>query len=326
MATTFPVSISPISSDQYRVSCQFSNVDQVLQWHHLKSASFQVPSSSSTWHLAFYPLGRSEVVGMASFLLNHEGPTREKINFSLIIKSQLPSGQDKQHRMLNYDFSNDGFGFLDMISIPNLKDPTMGYLINNTVHTDCIINLTRSSEALPLDLKRLLFASDFSDAVIRCGSETFPVHRLVLSLRSPVFSAMFQSAMVESTKGELIIDDFDVNGVREFLTCVYSTECDLNGYNQDMLMELCKLSSKYAVKNLQQLLEDQLSRLISLDNCIDLLVYADAHQCSRLKAQVFAYFQGNLRAVLSQHKAAMKDLLGELSLEFMTYLADNATV
>ena len=55
---------------------------------------------------------------------------------------------------------------------------------------------------------KLFGEEKFSDVKITCGKEVFHCHRSILSVRSPVFAAMFQSDMIENTSRNVNIKDF----------------------------------------------------------------------------------------------------------------------
>ncbi|GFT19564.1 hypothetical protein NPIL_511, partial [Nephila pilipes] len=66
------------------------------------------------------------------------------------------------------------------------------------------------------DLERLLDpeTASFVDVHLKCGSVAIPAHKNILSMRSPVFSAMFSSEMEETRKNEVDITDVDVPVLR----------------------------------------------------------------------------------------------------------------
>lgn len=61
----------------------------------------------------------------------------------------------------------------------------------------------------------------FSDAVLLCDGESFPVHRAQLSFRSPVFRGMFENKMAESQSGVVEIRDMEPLVLAEVLRYVY---------------------------------------------------------------------------------------------------------
>ncbi|GFS95678.1 hypothetical protein NPIL_130671, partial [Nephila pilipes] len=74
------------------------------------------------------------------------------------------------------------------------------------------------------DLERLLDLKNasFADVHLKCGSVAIPAHKNILSMRSPVFSAMFSSEMKETLQNEVNITDVDVPALRMMLKYVYT--------------------------------------------------------------------------------------------------------
>ena len=78
------------------------------------------------------------------------------------------------------------------------------------------------------DMGNLLLDTETSDVVLLCQGEEIRVHRSILSARSQVFQAMLQSQMIESTKGEVRIEDADKDVLKEMLSYIYKIEVDVN--------------------------------------------------------------------------------------------------
>ena len=71
------------------------------------------------------------------------------------------------------------------------------------------------------DMGNLLLDTETSDVVLLCQGEEIRVHKSILNARSPVFRAMLQSPMLESTKGEVRIEDADKDVLKEMLSYIY---------------------------------------------------------------------------------------------------------
>ena len=72
------------------------------------------------------------------------------------------------------------------------------------------------------DFESLLERSDFSDLKIDVKGTEFMAHKCVLSVRSPVFAAMFASDMKEKLENRVEINDIDVDVFEQFLRFVYT--------------------------------------------------------------------------------------------------------
>ena len=190
-------------------------------------------------------------------------------------------------------------------------------------------NPLRECNSLIFDLRRLFKQSDMFDAIIRAPinldsktltNETefksFKAHKLILSVRSQVFEKMFNN---DKPHQYVNIIDFDSKTVEIFLNYLYTDRIELrkyatqdendendelNGedslYEQNLFIELFKISDKYQVHKLKELSESKLIKLISSDSCIELLIVSYMHNSVRLKLNCFKYLACNLNSIVTQ--------------------------
>ena len=60
-----------------------------------------------------------------------------------------------------------------------------------------------------------------SDVILVVENEKFHVHRLILSMNSPIFKTMFKSGFKESTANEIHLPEKKAIGVLDFLKIIY---------------------------------------------------------------------------------------------------------
>ena len=75
-----------------------------------------------------------------------------------------------------------------------------------------------------------------SDVILVVEDEKFHVHRLILSMNSPVFKAMFKSQFRESTANEIPLPEKNASGVLDFLKIIYGFQ---------YIQERVEITSKY---------------------------------------------------------------------------------
>jgi len=75
-----------------------------------------------------------------------------------------------------------------------------------------------------------------SDLVLVVEDEKFHVHRVILRLNSPVFEAMFNSQLKESTANEIPLPEKNASGVLDFLKIIYGFQ---------YIQERVEITSKY---------------------------------------------------------------------------------
>lgn len=133
-----------------------------------------------------------------------------------------------------------------------------------------------------------------SDVILVVENEKFHVHRLILSMNSPVFKAMFKSQFKEATANEIPLPGKNASGVLDFLKIIYGSQYthEQARITKENVEDLLQLSDEYQVTQLifdpcVKFLEDQpktrenVMRILSLANlynlekvhqgCIDLL-------------------------------------------------------
>ncbi|GBM89277.1 TD and POZ domain-containing protein 3 [Araneus ventricosus] len=135
-----------------------------------------------------------------------------------------------------------------------------------------------------------------SDAKLKTATETFPVHKLVLSARSPVFKSMFTTDMREKTHNCVDIDDLDADTVRRMLKFMYSDTLDNLEYEN--AKRLYFAADKYNIVSLRLRCSNFLKQNLLQSNCSDVLLLAKKHQDKDLVNAVEDYIAKNDESVL----------------------------
>ena len=130
---------------------------------------------------------------------------------------------------------------------------------------------------------KLFGEKKFSDVKISCGEEVFDCHRNILSVRSQVFNAMFQSDMIESCSKNVIIKDIKPEVVKEMLHFIYNGATSTDNVLDEMGRDLLGAADLYQLELLKNKCEEKLCSSLDVNNSVELLVLADLHQASRLR-------------------------------------------
>jgi len=83
----------------------------------------------------------------------------------------------------------------------------------------------QSNERLIEDLNNLYDCSSalkYADFVLIVEKKKLPVHKIILSARSPVFAAMFENDMVEGRQGSVVINDVRYECMQELIRFIYT--------------------------------------------------------------------------------------------------------
>jgi len=133
------------------------------------------------------------------------------------------------------------------------------------------------------------------DVTLTCGEKVFYCHKWMLSARSPVFKAMFQSNMKENESGTVEIEDIQQEVVLEFLQYIYTGTISLNfeKYGE----ELFAVADKYQVDQLKGACENEMISKLDAENCIEMLLLGDRYKARNLKKSAVDFFNKNKEKV-----------------------------
>ena len=92
--------------------------------------------------------------------------------------------------------------------------------------------LCRNRRRFVKDMKEIMENTAASDITIKCGEETFKVHKIFLTSRSSVFKAMLETEMMEAATREILIKDIDCPTLKEMIHFIYTGE--LSGMKVDL--------------------------------------------------------------------------------------------
>ena len=288
----------------------------------------------TTWELKTYPKGEREYDSEASedeettdnkyvplYLRNTE-KTPEKAKFKMSILN------GRRQKKKSVDFSTKeyieiseggkcsvGYG---IVSIKELKDHpdllpggNLTFVCGLTVHGPAV---TRSGSKFPDEklsivdncgkemndqIGKLFGERKFSDVKITCGEEVFDCHRNILSVRSPVFDAMFQSDMVENRSKNVLIKDIKPKVVKEMLYFIYNGATSTENVMDEIGRDLLGAADQYQLELLKNNCEEKLCSLLDASNSVELLVLADLHKAFRLRRMALKLVTKNMDAIVN---------------------------
>ena len=125
---------------------------------------------------------------------------------------------------------------------------------------------------------QLFLDKNTSDVEIICGERTFDCHQMILSVRSPVFRAMFQNDMAEKRTNRVEIQDLSEEVVAQMLRFIYTGSSNLDVNNPDINYELLEAAEKYQLELLKKICANKLKSTLTVENCIQNLIFAETHR------------------------------------------------
>ncbi len=193
----------------------------------------------------------------------------------------------------------ENFGKEDFITNLNdyLDDGALTIQVDATIlcFTDPAERLDKTYNVPPDDIRetiKSLYNNDdaFSDLTIKCADETFKAHKVILVSQSPVFRKMFEIDMKEKRSDTVEISDLDPEVLSDLLAYLYTGNCP---NLSTLAKELMNVANKYQLPRLMAMCEKELESRVVAKSVIELLVLADFHQASHLKAACLKFITIN---------------------------------
>ncbi|GBN06764.1 Speckle-type POZ protein-like B [Araneus ventricosus] len=160
-----------------------------------------------------------------------------------------------------------------------------------------------------------------SDVSLRADTETFPVHKIILSSSSPVFEAMFTNDMKEKTSECIDVRDVDAGTFRRLLLYIYTNE--VPEVEWDKAADLFRAADKYELLELKKQCSAILKWNISRSNVCCILSLADMHHDEYLRKAVLDYISKNLDIFNSKIWKLFKKGNSGLAMETMERIVYN---
>ncbi|XP_076460296.1 kelch-like protein 38 [Babylonia areolata] len=135
-----------------------------------------------------------------------------------------------------------------------------------------------------------------TDVTLVAGNTRVPCHRNVLAASSPYFRAMFTTDVSESCQSDVTLQDVTGETLRELVTYLYRGHVTVR---HETVEELMTAASMLQVDCLVDFLEMHMVQALTLDNCVEVLAYADFHNLSTLKEAVRQFVMDHFTELLA---------------------------
>lgn len=303
----------------------FTRKTDMENGEELKSGVFSIRTKDrqTDWFMRINPNGEEKTCkGFVSLFLYKDGNCEVPINADIIFSIVDKEGVKTRAKRCEYTFEknlpSDNRGFAKFVSHSELRHPQLNLLPNDTLTILCEISITgdnvvtsgttkpvngrvgRATEPvsrLSVDISSIFEQSKFSDCVVACEGREFRCHKNILAGRSTVFDAMFTHDMEENRKSKVDIVDLDCDTVHDMIKYIYSGKVsELEGKATGLL----SAAEKYDLKELKTMCETALCDTITQDNVLDLLVLADLHGASAVRALALKFIVDNGKEIVAQ--------------------------
>ena len=153
--------------------------------------------------------------------------------------------------------------------------------VKKPIHFRLIIDygqaLSNGKVGILSHLALLLNSGKGSDIQFIIKGEKIPVHSLILEGGSPVFAAMFEHDMTESSSRTVVVEDIEPGVFRQLLHYLYTGEEPNNIEDAEMTEPLFIAADKYQVETLKDWCSSILPKKLNEDSAVRLLIMAHLH-------------------------------------------------
>ena len=171
---------------------------------------------------------------------------------------------------------------------------TMGDNVPPVIKSEKVTPVDNHLRQMSEQFGNILGDMKFSDVKIVAGNDEFHCHRNILSGRSPVFEAMFQSDMIENTSRIVDMKDIKPEVVREMLHYIYTGVISNDDVIDEIGGDLLRAADQYQLNLLKNNCEEMLCSSLKVSNSIERLVLADLHQASKLRRMALRLVTKNM--------------------------------
>eukprot|EP00128_Syssomonas_multiformis_P011362 Colp12_sorted_trinity150504_noHs@22492 len=172
---------------------------------------------------------------------------------------------------------------------------------------------SNTTNSLIEHMATLLERGTHSDVTFYVDGEPFKCHKAILSVRSPVFEAMFGNQMLENIGNVVRLDYIRADVFRAFLAFIY---CGSKPEATDGLaLDLLQVADMYQVDELKQRCEEVVRPSMTVTNCTHILIAASQFRADNLERNCIQFIVQNF------HQVNEREEFRTMSAEHPTLLA-----
>lgn len=124
--------------------------------------------------------------------------------------------------------------------------------------------------------------------IIVKDNEVFQAHKMII-MQSPVLAAM----TMENDDNVIHIEDVDPVIFEIILKFLYTGKININANTMDFLLKLLSASNVYVIESLENELVELIIKRLTVDNVIDILVFAERCNISKLEVECMSFIIRN---------------------------------
>lgn len=143
-------------------------------------------------------------------------------------------------------------------------------------------------------LTELRNSGQLTDALIKVDTQSFPVHRAIMSACSPYFRALFTSEISSTDRKEVVIPGVSADMMRIIVDYAYTRQVEVSADNVELLLPA---ADQFHVNGIVKACTDFLTTELVTDNCIGIHMFAKAYFCQNLVRTSFRFLMQNYCSV-----------------------------
>uniref|UniRef100_A0A1A9X2C7 Kelch-like protein diablo n=1 Tax=Glossina brevipalpis TaxID=37001 RepID=A0A1A9X2C7_9MUSC len=168
----------------------------------------------------------------------------------------------------------------------------------NNNNGDAIENIENSgySNNFFQTLRELRRTEQFCDFSLKVGDETIHVHKVVLSIASPYFAAMFQHDTKEKAESTIKLE-CEATGLKAIIEYIYSGKTALTEEN---IFSVCSISDYLQIEWVKNQCQQFIKRNLKHTNCFQVRKFADQPSFKELRDHIHNYILKEFHKLINE--------------------------
>ena len=177
---------------------------------------------------------------------------------------------------------------LTRTTLPNIFSSQMLQGYDNGLFSDLTLEVVGTS-----------LATSSSGMDISTVTTRIPVHKIIITSRSPYFKALCMGGMVESSQSVIRVNDVPIDALRLVIEFLYTYEVPYDRCSEH-IVDMFLLACRFQVSKLKSILENLLIFNLSVDNVSGLILVAHTQSSKPLLTECAAFIKAHQQELLQQ--------------------------
>ena len=181
----------------------------------------------------------------------------------------------------------------------HLTTPGLPHIIVDTVPPSIQFTGSGHSNKMLAALNEMQQNEEQCDIILTVLSDQLPAHKLVLSVNSPYFRAMFSSNYSEATQSRVEMRGITFVALELLVQYFYTCRIHISTEN---VQEVLAASTMLQASSVTDACCEFMKRHLGVSNCLGVQTFADMHSCSELKKIASEFTKNNFATVVASEE------------------------